>query len=152
MADKEEKEKLREALNEYFGRDVGDVDYTITESNICCGDDLREPERRITIITKPHKPTFEEKCKELVDQLDKDLREIDVDLSAKEANNGLVDIYIKGNKKPLFTVYGDADLPAAIQLCDAVLSFRLVKKVMSTITEFLRALNYLGRQYKDETI
>ena len=152
---KSKEEKLREALNEYFGRDVGDVkgcfigpasptDY-VPECPV-------DHTKQITILTKQHVPTFAEKRKELVDQLDKDLREIDVDLSAKEANNGLVDIYIKGNKKPLFTVYGDADLPAAIQLCDAVLSFRLVKKVMSTITEFLRALNYLGRQYKDETI
>ncbi|MES5126735.1 hypothetical protein [Lactobacillus crispatus] len=54
MADKEEKEKLTEALKEYFGEDVGDIE-------CCYGEDLQEPGRRITIITKPHKPTFKEK-------------------------------------------------------------------------------------------
>lgn len=69
-------EKLREALNEYFGNDVGDIDHALVQSNVVYGGSAKL-EKYITIITKPHKPTFKEKRKELVDQLNKELKEID---------------------------------------------------------------------------
>lgn len=146
MNDKEK--KLTEALKEYFGKDVGDVDHAFVESNVVYRD-LPRREKYITIITGPHKPTFEEKRQELVDQLNKDLKEINKDLSV-ETNASLIDVYIEGHKEPIFEIYGVDDPPAAIQSFDILLSFSLVKRVMDTIAELLDALNSLREQYKND--
>ena len=70
MNDKEK--KLREALNEYFGSDVGDIANVDGETTSYAACPARF-ERHIDITTVPHKLTFEERRKKLVDQLDKDL-------------------------------------------------------------------------------
>lgn len=148
MTDKEEKEKLTEALKEYFGEDVGDVDYAITESNICYGEDLREPERRITIITKPHKTTFKEKRKELVDQLDKDLKEIDDNFSAVEGMGSPNITYIHYGIRSYCKLYIDGN----INFYGVYDSVKQMTKVMETISGFSWELKRLKEQYKDEAI
>lgn len=142
------KEKLAEALKEYFGEDVGDVDYTITEPNICYSEDLREPERRITIITKPHKPTFKEKRKELVDQLDKDLKDIDDNFNVVEGMENPDVTYIRCSNFPYCELYlnGNVDFHGAYG------SIKRMTKVMEAISGFSWKLKRLKEQYKDETI
>ncbi|MCT7680809.1 MAG: hypothetical protein N4R92_05470, partial [Lactobacillus crispatus] len=102
MNDKEK--KLTEALKEYFGRDVGDVegepnfmDYSTKLPG------LVHPIKRIVITTVPYKPTFEERRKELVDQLDKDLKEIDGDFNVKIKGDR---IYIYLCAVRLYELYG----------------------------------------------
>lgn len=151
MTDKEEKEKLTEALKEYFGEDVGDVDYTITESNICYGEDLREPERRITIITKPHKPTFEERRKELVDQLDKDLKEIDRYLRVTADGTRLY-IYFDKNNNWICSLDECMNPLNNLQLYDACLSVTEMSRITNALSEYSRKTYVLRKQYEDETI
>lgn len=141
MVDKEEKEKLTEALKEYIGEDVGDIEY-------CYGEDLQEPGRRITIITKPHKPTFKEKHKELVDQLDKDLKEIDDNFSVVEGMGSPDITYIHYGIRSYCKLYIDGN----INLFGVYASVKQMTKVMEAISGFSRELDHLKELYKDETV
>lgn len=139
MVDKEEKEKLTEALKEYIGEDVGDVDY-------CYGEDLQESGRRITIITKPHKPTFKEKRKELVDQLDKDLKEIDDNYSVVEGMGSPDITYIYYGTRLYCKLYLDGNINS-YGVYDSV---KQMTKVMEAISGFSWKLKRLKEQYKND--
>uniref|UniRef100_UPI0026316260 hypothetical protein n=1 Tax=uncultured Lactobacillus sp. TaxID=153152 RepID=UPI0026316260 len=125
MVDKEEKEKLTEALKEYIGEDVGDVDY-------CYGEDLQESGRRITIITKPHKPTFKEKRKELVDQLNKELKEIDDNYSVVKGIASPDVTYIHYDARPYCELY----LNGNINFHGVYDSVKQMTKAMEAISGF----------------
>lgn len=142
MVDKEEKEKLTEALKEYIGEDVGDVDY-------CYGEDLQESGRRITIITKPHKPTFKEKRKELVDQLDNDLKEIDADLNAKALGENNIRIYDEGIGAVICDFHELTDA-CNFHLFDCYLSVTEMIKIMDAVAAFTQELKRLREQYKND--
>ena len=141
MVDKEEKEKLTEALKEYIGEDVGDVDY-------CYGEDLQESGRRITIITKPHKPTFKEKRKKLVDQLNKELKEIDDNFNVVEGMETPDVTYIHCCSFPYCELY----LNGNVNFYGSYGSVKRMTKAMEVILDFSRKLKRLREQYKDETI
>ena len=141
MVDKEEKEKLTEALKEYIGEDVGDVDY-------CYGEDLQESGRRITIITKPHKPTFKEKRKKLVDQLNKELKEIDDNFNVVEGMETPDVTYIHCCSFPYCELY----LNGNVNFYGSSGSVKRMTKAMEVILDFSRKLKRLREQYKDETI
>ena len=141
MVDKEEKEKLTEALKEYIGEDVGDVDY-------CYGEDLQESGRRITIITKPHKPTFKEKRKELVDQLNKELKEIDDNYSVVKGIASPDVTYIHYDARPYCELY----LNGNINFHGVYDSVKQMTKAMEAISGFSWELRQLKEQYKDETV
>ena len=145
MNDKEK--KLREALNEYFGNDVGDVDYARVQSNVVYGDSAKLG-KYITIVTKTHKLTFEEKRKELVDQLDKDLKEIDDDYSVVKSIASPDVTYIHYDARPYCELYpnGNIDFHGVYD------SVKQMTKVMETISGFSWKLKRLKEQYKDETI
>lgn len=136
MVDKEEKEKLTEALKEYIGEDVGDVDY-------CYGEDLQESGRRITIITKPHKPTFKEKRKELVDQLEKKLKKIDGDFNVKTEGDRIC-IYLCAVR--LYELYGEDNMA----IYSVYLKVEKMAKTVEAIVDFSRELKRLKEQYKDD--
>lgn len=138
---KNKEEKLREALNEYFGNDVGDVDYARVQSNVVYGE-------YITIVTKTHKPTFEEKRKELIDQLDKDLKEIDDNFTVVEGIESTDITYIHYDARPYCELYPNGN----INFHGVYDSVKQMTKVMETISGFSRKLKRLREQYKDETI
>ena len=139
MVDKEEKEKLTEALKEYIGEDVGDVDY-------CYGEDLQESGRRITIITKPHKPTFKEKRKELVDQLNKELKEIDDNYSVVKGIASPDVTYIHYDARPYCELY----LNGNINFHGVYDSVKQMTKAMEAISGFSWNLRQLKEQYKND--
>ena len=145
MNDKEK--KLREALNEYFGSDVGDVDYARVQSNVVYGDSAKLG-KYITIVTKIHKPTFEEKRKELVDQLNKELKEIDDNYSIVEGMGSPDITYIHYGIRLYCKLYLDGN----INFYGVYDSVKQMTKVMETISGFSWELRQLKEQYKDETI
>ena len=147
MNDKEEKEKLREALNEYFGNDVGDVDYARVQSNVVYGDSAKLG-KYITIVTKTHKPTFEEKRKELIDQLDKDLKEIDDNFTVVEGIESTDITYIHYGTRLYCKLYLDGNINS-YGVYDSV---KQMTKVMEAISGFSWKLKRLKEQYRDETI
>lgn len=138
MVNKEEKEKLTEALKEYIGEDVGDIEY-------CYGEDLQEPGRRITIITKPHKPTFKEKRKELVDQLDKELKEIDDNFNVVEGMETPDVTYIHCCSFPYCELYLNG-----VNFYGSYGSVKRMTKAMEVILDFSRKLKRLREQYKND--
>ena len=146
MNDKEEKEKLREALNEYFGNDVGDVDYARVQSNVVYGDSAKLG-KYITIVTKTHKPTFEEKRKELIDQLDKDLKEIDDNYSIVEGMGNPDVTYIQCSNFPYCELYLNGNVNF-----HGYGSVKQMTKAMEAISGFSWELRQLKEQYKDETV
>lgn len=128
MNDKEK--KLTEALKEYFGRDVGDVegepnfmDYSTKLPG------LVHPIKRIVITTVPYKPTFEERRKELVDQLDKDLKEIDGDFNVKIKGDR---IYIYLCAVRLYELYGEDNMA----IYSVYLKVEKMAKAMEAISGF----------------
>ncbi len=148
---KSKEEKLREALNEYFGRDVGDVkgcfidpasptDY-VPECPV-------DHTKQITILTKQHVPTFAEKRKELVDQLDKDLKEIDDNYSVVEGMGSPDVTYIHCSNFPYCELY----LNGNVNFHGAYGSVKQMTKVMEAISVFSWELRQLKEQYEDETI
>ena len=148
---KNKEEKLSEALNEYFGRDVGDVkgcfidpasptDY-VPECPV-------DHTKQITILTKQHVPTFAEKRKELVDQLDKDLKEIDDNFNVVEGMETPDVTYIRCSDFPYCELY----LNGNVNFNSAYGSIKQMTKVMETISGFSWKLKRLKEQYKDETI
>ena len=155
MNDKEEKEKLREALNEYFGRDVGDVkgcfidpasptDY-VPECPV-------DHTKQITILTKQHVPTFEEKRKELIDQLDKDLKEIDDGFGAQViSSDGEILIHV-GHAKIAELYWDWAINEFHMHVFPIEISVITVVKIMDAVSVFTQELERLKEQYEDETI
>ncbi|RXF59490.1 hypothetical protein ERD32_01970 [Lactobacillus crispatus] len=117
MVDKEEKEKLTEALKEYIGEDVGGIE-------CCYGEDLQEHGRRITIITKPHKPTFK----------------VNKSLSCSNV------IYIRYSCGPFCELY----LDGSINLHGICIDTKMMLKVMGTILGFVWNLKQLKERYKDD--
>lgn len=140
MTDKEK--KLTEALKEYFGKDVGNVTYADAESITPIG---MGSKRYILITTEPHKPTLKEKRKELVDQLDKDLKEIDGGFDVKIERNDICIWYYAGR---LCELYGKDDM----HFYSTYLKVKKMTKVMETISGFSWELKRLKEQYKDEAI
>ena len=152
MNDKEK--KLREALNEYFGRDVGDVkgcfidpasptDY-VPECPV-------DHTKQITILTKQHVPTFAEKRKELVDQLDNDLKEIDRYLRVT-ADGTRLHIYFDKNNNWICSLDECLDPLNNLQLYDACLSVTEMSRITNALSEYCRKTYVLRRRYEDETI
>ena len=152
MTDKNE--KLREALNEYFGRDVGDVkgcfidpasptDY-VPECPV-------DHTKQITILTKQHVPTFAEKRKELVDQLDNDLKEIDRYLRVT-ADGTRLHIYFDKNNNWICSLDECMDPLNNLQLYDACLSVTEMSRITNALSEYCRKTYVLRRRYEDETI
>ncbi|MEK3557787.1 hypothetical protein AAA406_02540 [Lactobacillus crispatus] len=138
MNDKEK--KLTEALKEYFGRDVGDVegepnfmDYSTKLPG------LVHPIKRIVITTVPYKPTFEERRKELVDQLDKDLKEIDGDFNVKIKGDR---IYIYLCAVRLYELYGEDNMA----IYSVYLKVEKIAKAMEAISGFSWNLRQLKEQ------
>lgn len=146
---KSKEEKLREALNEYFGRDVGDVkgcfidpasptDY-VPECPV-------DHTKQITILTKQHVPTFAEKRKELVDQLEKDLKDIDDNFNVVEGMSNPDVTYIRCSNFPYCELYlnGNVDFHGAYG------SVKRMTKAMEAISGFSWNLRQLKEQYKDD--
>lgn len=142
MNDKEK--KLREALNEYFGKEVGDVKRVLIQPVFNQGaPDLNA--KRIIIVTKTHKPTFEEKRNELVDQLDKDLKEIDGGFDVKIEGDKICIWYYAGR---LCELYGKDDM----RFYSTYLKVKKMTNTMDAISGFSWNLRQLKEQYEDETI
>ena len=152
MNDKEK--KLREALNEYFGREVGDVkgcfidpasptDY-VPECPV-------DHTKQITILTKQHVPTFAEKRKELVDQLDNDLKEIDRYLRVT-ADGTRLHIYFDKNNNWICSLDECMDPLNNLQLYGACLSVTEMSRITNALSEYCRKTYVLRRRYEDETI
>lgn len=147
MNDKEK--KLREALNEYFGSDVGDIANVDGETTSYAACPARF-ERHIDITTVPHKLTFEERRKKLVDQLDKDLKEIDDNFNVVEGMENPDVTYIRCSTFPYCELYlylnGNVDFHGAYG------SVKQMTKAMEAISVFSWELRQLKEQYEDETI
>ena len=153
MNDKEK--KLREALNEYFGRDVGDVkgcfidpasptDY-VPECPV-------DHTKQITILTKQHVPTFAERRKKLVDQLDKDLKEIDDGFGAQViSSDGEILIHV-GHAKIAELYWDWAVNEFHMHVFPIEISVITVVKIMDAVSVFTQELERLKEQYEDETI
>ena len=152
---KSKEEKLSEALNEYFGKDLGDVVYASAESISFDPTKLSAPESNILITTVPHKPTFEERRKKLVDQLDKDLKEIDGGFGAKALDENNVRVYEESTDITLFEIYEGNDSwdIRHVHLCNNIyLSVSKMIKIMNAISKFSKELDHLKELYKNETI
>lgn len=145
MNDKEK--KLREALNEYFGSDVGDIANVDGETTSYAACPARF-ERHIDITTVPHKLTFEERRKKLVDQLDKDLKEIDDNYSVVEGMGSPDVTYIHCSNFPYCELY----LNGNVNFHGAYGSVKQMTKAMEAISVFSWELRQLKEQYEDETI
>ena len=145
MNDKEK--KLREALNEYFGSDVGDIANVDGETISYAACPARF-ERHIEITTVPHKLTFEERRKKLVDQLDKDLKEIDDNYSVVESMGSPGVTYIHCSNFPYCELY----LNGNVNFHGAYGSVKQMTKAMEAISVFSWELRQLKEQYEDETI
>lgn len=147
MNDKEK--KLREALNEYFGRDVGDITRVLVQpvfNQSAC--DLVLKKKCINITVKPHEPTYEERRKKLVDQLNKELKEIDDNYSVVKGIASPDVTYIHYDARPYCELYPNGN----INFHGVYDSVKQMTKVMETISGFSWKLKRLKEQYKDETI
>ena len=145
MNDKEK--KLREALTKYFGSAVGDIANVDgeTTSYVACPARF---ERHIDITTLPHKLTFEERRKKLVDQLDKDLKEIDDNFNVVEGMETPDVTYIHCCSFPYCELY----LNGNVKFYGSYGSVKRMTKAMEVILDFSRKLERLKEQYEDETI
>ena len=149
---KSKEEKLSEALNEYFGKDLGDVVYASAESISFDPTKLSAPESNILITTVPHKPTFKEKRKELVDQLDKDLKEIDDGFGAQViSSDGEILIHV-GHAKIAELYWDWAINEFHMHVFPIGISVITVVKIMDAVSVFTQELERLKEQYEDETI
>lgn len=145
MNDKEK--KLREALNEYFGSDVGDIANVDGETTSYAACPARF-ERHIDITTVPHKLTFEERRKKLVDQLNKELKEIDDNFNVVEGMETPDVTYIHCCSFPYCELY----LNGNVKFYGSYGSVKRMTKAMEVILDFSRKLKRLKEQYEDETI
>ena len=143
MNDKEK--KLREALNEYFGSDVGDIANVDGETTSYAACPARF-ERHIDITTVPHKLTFEERRKKLVDQLDKDLKEIDDNFNVVEGMETPDVTYIHCCSFPYCKLY----LNGNVNFYGSYGSVKRMTKAMEVILDFSRKLKRLREQYKND--
>lgn len=144
---KNKEEKLREALNEYFGSDVGDIANVDGETTSYAACPARF-ERHIDITTVPHKLTFEERRKKLVDQLNKELKEIDDNFNVVEGMETPDVTYIHCCSFPYCELY----LNGNVNFYGSYGSVKRMTKAMEVILDFSRKLKRLKEQYKDETI
>lgn len=142
---KNKEEKLREALNEYFGSDVGDIANVDGETTSYAACPARF-ERHIDITTVPHKLTFAEKHKELVDQLDKDLKEIDDNFNVVEGMETPDVTYIHCCSFPYCELY----LNGNVNFYGSYGSVKRMTKAMEVILDFSRKLKRLREQYKND--
>lgn len=147
---KSKEEKLSEALKEYFGNDVGDIKDIIAvprnrrldlENNMKDYNDF-------LIMTEPHQPTFKDKLEDLIDQLDKDLKEIDDNYSVVKGIASPDVTYIHYDARPYCELYPNGN----INFHGVYDSVKQMTKVMETISGFSWKLKRLKEQYKDETI
>lgn len=145
MNDKEK--KLTEALN--FGSDVGDVMYVDAEPISYDPPEIAGLEKHIMITTVPHKLTFKEKRKELVDQLDRDMQKISVDLSAKALGNK-IQIYDNDIGTNICEFTERVDDICNFRLFDCYLSVVEVIKIMDAIAKFVQESERLRKQYKND--
>lgn len=143
MNDKEK--KLREALNEYFGSDVGDIANVDGETTSYAACPARF-ERHIDITTVPHKLTFEERWKKLVDQLDNDLKEIDDNFNVVEGVETPDVTYIHCCSFPYCELY----LNGNVNFYGSYGSVKRMTKAMEVILDFSRKLKRLREQYKND--
>lgn len=143
---KSKEKKLREALNEYFSSDIGDVACVNVESVSYDPVEMAGPERHIMITTVPHKPTFEERCKELIDQLDKDLKEIDDNFNVVEGMDNPDVTYIHCCSFPYCELY----LNGNVNFYGSYGSVKQMTKAMEEILDFSRKLKHLREQYKND--
>lgn len=148
MVDKEEKEKLTEALKEYFGNDVGDIKDIIAvprnrrldlENNMKDYNDF-------LIMTEPHQPTFKDKLEDLIDQLDKDLKEIDDNFNVVEGMETPDVTYIHCCSFPYCELY----LNGNVNFYGSYGSVKRMTKAMEVILDFSRKLKRLREQYKND--
>lgn len=148
MVDKEEKEKLTEALKEYFGNDVGDIKDIIAvprnrrldlENNMKDYNDF-------LIMTEPHQPTFKDKLEDLIDQLDKDLKEIDDNYSVVKGIASPDVTYIHYYARPYCELYPNGN----INFHGVYDSVKRMTKAMEVILDFSRKLKRLREQYKND--
>lgn len=143
MADKEEKEKLREALNEYFGRDVGGITRVLVQpvfNQSACDRVLKT--KCINIIVKPHEPTYEEKRKQLVDQLNKELKEIDDNYSVVKGIASPDVTYIHYDARPYCELYPNGN----INFHGVYDSVKQIAKIMKIISCFSCKLKRLKEE------
>ena len=143
---KSKEEKLSEALNEYFGKDLGDVVYASAESISFDPTKLSAPESNILITTVPNKPTFKEKRKELVDQLEKDLKDVDDNFNVVEGIGNPDVTYIRCSDFPYCELY----LNGNVNFHSAYGSIKQMTKAMETISGFSWKLKRLKEQYKND--
>src|SRR5699024_2763122 len=107
--------------------------------------------KQITILMKQHVPTFAEKRKELVGQLDKDLKEIDKYLRVTADGNRLY-IYVDKNNNWICSLDECMDPLNNLQLYDACLSVTEMSRITNALSEYRRKTYVLRRRYEDETI
>lgn len=143
MTDKEK--KLTKALKEYFGKDVGDVVY-VDAGSIYDPALMARYESQIMITTAPHKLTFEEKRKELVDQLDKELKEIDDDFKIKTSGGCPGVVYIWLHSRPFCELYTDG----TINLHGTNTDVKQMTRAMEAISGFSWKLKRLREKYKND--
>lgn len=142
---KNKEEKLREALNEYFSSDVGDIANVDGETTSYAACPARF-ERHIEITTVPHKLTFEERRKKLVDQLNKELKEIDDNYSVVKGIASPDVTYIHCCSFPYCELY----LNGNVNFYGSYGSVKRMTKAMEVILDFSRKLKRLREQYKND--
>lgn len=145
---KSKEEKLSEALKEYFGNDVGDIKDIIAvprnrrldlENNMKDYNDF-------LIMTEPHQPTFKDKLEDLIDQLDKDLKEIDDNFNVVEGMETPDVTYIHCCSFPYCELY----LNGNVNFYGSYGSVKRMTKAMEVILDFSRKLKRLREQYKND--
>lgn len=145
---KSKEEKLSEALKEYFGNDVGDIKDIIAvprnrrldlENNMKDYNDF-------LIMTEPHQPTFKDKLEDLIDQLDKDLKEIDDNYSVVKGIASPDVTYIHYYARPYCELYPNGN----INFHGVYDSVKRMTKAMEVILDFSRKLKRLREQYKND--
>lgn len=145
MTDKEE--KLSEALNEYFGNDVGDIKDVIAVPRNRCLDleNNMKDYNDFLIMTEPHQPTFKDKLEDLIDQLEKKLKKIDGDFNVKIEGDR---ICICLCAVCLYELYDEDNMA----IHSVYLKVEKMAKTVEAILDFSRKLKHLKEKYEDETI
>lgn len=143
---KNKEEKLREALNEYFGEDVGDVEGGTIEPNFTAhftrSPSLVHPVKHIMIATVPHELAHEVKRKELVDQLNKELKEIDNNYSVVKGIASPDVTYIHYYARPYCELYPNGN----INFHGVYDSVKQIAKIMKIISCFSCKLKRLKEE------
>lgn len=147
---KSKEEKLSEALKEYFGNDVGDIkDIIAVPRNRCLDlENNMKDYNDFLIMTEPHQPTFKDKLEDLIDQLEKDLKEIDDNYSVVKGIASPDVTYIHYDARPYCELYPNGN----INFHGVYDSVKQMTKAMEAISGFSWELRQLKEQYEDETI